>query len=581
MASPWGNIEKVQSTNFEEIMSEEYAKDLQNKEIDKYTKKIRDQINDEKIAGLLQSGVELNEVVSKDTLSNTNFITYSTSTADVLEVLEKNKTENSFPEEVCGSDELIARVLQSQFDHEYNEELKRLEKQKNKESKVSISLENYKRAEDFESDSDEDLDDVYYSEKKDWDRFETNEKRFEAIPKCGFKINQENGKMITKHDSQICSIRNACKVMSFPPEFPTGDGAGFDMKLSNQVYNQLKTYSRNIKKNKMSDRKVNQATAEMGVDARTRLLLYKLINNQLLEQINGIISTGKEALILHAVSDPNYDGDLIIPKECVVKVFKTTLNEFKQRDRYIKDDFRFKNRLKTFQKQNNHVVINMWAEKEMHNLMRMRKFKINCPDVIILKKHILVMSFIGDNHNAAPKLKDAKLTDAELSLAYEEIVDTMIMLYNEVKLIHADLSEYNILWYDGKCWFIDVAQSVEPEHPSALEFLMRDCNNIISFFKRRELPNIMTKEELFEKITSLNAEHYNAGMLEKIHHRGISVLQATAPNLEGCPDEKKPLEYPFELAWEKSMEERNQKSKESDNKIIESTEALKVISIGD
>ena len=53
--------------------------------------------------------------------------------------------------------------------------------------------------------------------------------------------------------------------------------------------------------------------------------------------------------------------------ECAVKVFKTTLNEFKNRDRYIKDDYRFKAR---FGKQNPRKVVRMWAEKEMHNLKR-------------------------------------------------------------------------------------------------------------------------------------------------------------------------------------------------------------------
>lgn len=232
----------------------------------------------------------------------------------------------------------------------------------------------------------------------------------------------------------------------------------------------------------MSDRKENVATAEMGVDQKTRLLLYKLINNQILEQINGIISTGKEALILHADSDSSYTGELILPKECAIKIFKTTLNEFKQRDRYIKDDFRFKDR---FSKQNNRVIIKMWAEKEMHNIMRMQKAGINCPDVIILKEHILVMSFIGKHNVAAPKLKDAILSDADLICAYDEIIGMMVKMYNDAKLVHADLSEYNILWHDDKPWFIDVAQSVEPEHPSALEFLMRDCNNIVtvSFFR--------------------------------------------------------------------------------------------------
>lgn len=56
-----------------------------------------------------------------------------------------------------------------------------------------------------------------------------------------------------------------------------------------------------------------------------------------------------------------------LPTECAVKVFKTTLNEFKNRDRYIKDDYRFKAR---FRKQNPRKVVRMWAEKEMHNLKR-------------------------------------------------------------------------------------------------------------------------------------------------------------------------------------------------------------------
>ena len=78
----------------------------------------------------------------------------------------------------------------------------------------------------------------------------------------------------------------------------------------------------------------------------------------------------------------------------------------------------------------------------------------------------------------APKLKEAILSDSQLSRAYLEVVEIMHKLYKEAHLVHADLSEYNILMHDNHCWIIDVAQSVEPGHPGALEFLMRDCDNI-------------------------------------------------------------------------------------------------------
>ncbi|XP_036341142.1 serine/threonine-protein kinase RIO3-like [Rhagoletis pomonella] len=129
-------------------------------------------------------------------------------------------------------------MLQSQFDHQYNEELRRIEHRRNKESKVTVTLDKFRRNGGLEflngADNSFEAQDEKNQHKRDWDRFETNEKLLEAIPKCGFKVYKE-GEIITKHDLQLCGIRNACRVMSFPPEFPTGDGAGFDMKLSNKV----------------------------------------------------------------------------------------------------------------------------------------------------------------------------------------------------------------------------------------------------------------------------------------------------------------------------------------------------------
>ena len=45
-----------------------------------------------------------------------------------------------------------------------------------------------------------------------------------------------------------------------------------------------------------------------------------------------------------------------MPTECAIKVFKTTLNEFKTRERYIRDDYRFRDR---FSKQNPRKVRNL------------------------------------------------------------------------------------------------------------------------------------------------------------------------------------------------------------------------------
>jgi serine/threonine-protein kinase RIO1 len=77
----------------------------------------------------------------------------------------------------------------------------------------------------------------------------------------------------------------------------------------------------------------------------------------------------------------------------------------------------------------------MWAEKELHNLMKMMKCGIRVPEVVMLKKHVLVMSFVGRNGRPAPKLKDAQLSSAEVEMAYDDVVKTIKTLYDECHLV--------------------------------------------------------------------------------------------------------------------------------------------------
>lgn len=57
-------------------------------------------------------------------------------------------------------------------------------------------------------------------------------------------------------------------------------------------------------------------------------------------------------------------------------------------------------------------------------------------------------------------------------------------MFHQCKLVHADLSEYNILYHDSHLYIIDVSQSVEHDHPSAFDFLRKDIKNVEEFFGR-------------------------------------------------------------------------------------------------
>ncbi|KAK2094540.1 Serine/threonine-protein kinase RIO3 [Saguinus oedipus] len=385
------------------------------------------------------------------------------------------------------SDLMLAQMLQMEFDREYDAQLRREEKKFNGDSKVSISFENYRKVHPYE-DSDSSEDEVDWQDTRD-DPYRPAKPV--PTPKKGFI---GKGKDITtKHDEVVCGRKNTARMENFAPEFQVGDGIGMDLKLSNHVFNALKqhAYSEERRSARLHEKK-EHSTAEKAVDPKTRLLMYKMVNSGMLETITGCIKESME--------DEKEDSK-VIPTECAIKVFKTTLNEFKNRDKYIKDDFRFKDR---FSKLNPRKIIRMWAEKEMHNLTRMQRAGIPCPTVVLLKKHILVMSFIGHDQVPAPKLKEVKLNSEEMKEAYYQTLHLMRQLYNECTLVHADLSEYNMLWHAGKVWLIDVSQSVEPTHPHGLEFLFRDCRNVSQFFQKGGVKEALSERELFNAVSGLN-----------------------------------------------------------------------------
>jgi len=256
--------------------------------------------------------------------------------------------------------------------------------------------------------------------------------------------------------------------------------------------------------------KADRATAEQVLDPRTRLILFKLLNRGVISELHGCISTGKEANVYHSFAG---NGG-----ECAVKVYKTSILVFKDRDRYVTGDFRFR---RGYSKSNPRKMVRVWAEKETRNLNRLAKAGIPCPKVICLNMHVLVMDFLGHDGWPAPKLKDAQLGINEARVAYKQLVLLMQTMYQKAKLVHADLSEYNILYHDGQLYIIDVSQAVEHDHPHALDFLRQDCANATEFFRRAGV-NVMRPQQLFNfvtdpTVTEENREQYLEKIQEEVH----------------------------------------------------------------
>ena len=254
-------------------------------------------------------------------------------------------------------------------------------------------------------------------------------------------------------------------------------------------------------KNRNKD-KADRATSEKVLDNRTRMILHKMIDRNIVSEVNGVLSTGKEANVYHALSEPTMvEGEEPGPPlHRAIKVYKTSILEFKDRAKYVTGDYRFK---QGYNRGNNRAMVKMWAEKEMRNLRRIHAAGIPCPEPLYLKLHVLMMGFLGDKKGwPAPRLHDLDMEDQEAwKDMYVQILGDMKKMYRVCRLVHGDLSEYNLLYHEKRVFIIDVSQSVEHDHPRSLEFLRIDIKNVTDFFRRKGV-DTLSERTIFGFITA-------------------------------------------------------------------------------
>ncbi|CZT24334.1 related to serine/threonine-protein kinase RIO1 [Ramularia collo-cygni] len=242
--------------------------------------------------------------------------------------------------------------------------------------------------------------------------------------------------------------------------------------------------------------KSDRATTEQVLDPRTRMMMLQMLNRNIVSEINGVISTGKEANVYHAVTIPQEEEEGGKELNRAIKVYKTSILVFKDRDKYVTGEHRFRH---GYNKSNNRAMVKVWAEKEFRNLRRLHAAGIPCPEPVYLKAHVLVMSFLGNSKGyPAPRLRDVEFEAEEAAArwreVYVELLGYMRRMYQVCKLVHADLSEYNLLYWKGKLIVIDVSQSVEPDHPRSLEFLRMDVKNVSDFFRRKGVETLSERK---------------------------------------------------------------------------------------
>ena len=243
------------------------------------------------------------------------------------------------------------------------------------------------------------------------------------------------------------------------------------------LYEKIAPYREEKREKGMEDRKTYQGV----FDKRTLLAFYKLLKRGSIIEVEFPISTGKEGDVFRGVGKEDY---------VAIKVYRMTTANYRGLSRFIDGDDRFAHIHKT-----KDTIILVWAQKEFRNLKDYHKHGVRVPRPIDRWKNIIVMEYIGDETVPAPLMKEV-MESLNKEIIYE-IIGEMKKMY-DAKLVHGDLSEYNILIWDDEPYIIDVGQAVPLDHPLADELLMRDLKNMVRVFKKLGVD--MSVKELAKEI---------------------------------------------------------------------------------
>jgi RIO kinase 1 len=141
------------------------------------------------------------------------------------------------------------------------------------------------------------------------------------------------------------------------------------------------------------------------------------------------------------------------------------------------------------------VAAGQWAWAEWEALKRFWTAGVPVPYPVQIDGTEILMELVQVDGEAAPRLAQARPRGDLLASYFDQLRDAMVALATH-GVAHGDLSAYNVLAAGERLVIIDLPQAVDIlANPTGMDFLMRDCHNVCSWFVARGLE--VDEHELF------------------------------------------------------------------------------------
>lgn len=202
-------------------------------------------------------------------------------------------------------------------------------------------------------------------------------------------------------------------------------------------------------------------------------VIRKLMSQNIIDGLQSPVKIGKEANIFTAKTREGENR--------IVKIYRLESCNFNKMYDYLKYDPRFFD----IKKQSRQIIFS-WVLREFRNLVKARDAGVRVPTPIASKDNVIVLEYIGDEE-VSPQLKDSmpKSKTGKIKML-NLIIKNLRLLYKNAGLVHADLSEFNILNYNDNPVLIDFSQSTPKENMNSDEYMDRDIANIVRFYAKHK-----------------------------------------------------------------------------------------------
>jgi RIO kinase 1 len=125
-----------------------------------------------------------------------------------------------------------------------------------------------------------------------------------------------------------------------------------------------------------------------------------------------------------------------------------------------------------------------WVSREHEALTTLHPAGADVPRPMASSGSAILMEYLGDEDVPAPQLRHVALDGDEAASVFARLmwnVETALAR----NVVHADLSSFNVLYWEGRATVIDFPQFVDPRtNPNAPDLLRRDIANLCTHFRR-------------------------------------------------------------------------------------------------